>query len=417
MKIVITILCIVAIGFGVYYVFDKTNPDSETKENGQIKDPSQEGADIEQKVYTFSVDGRSPKGVKQWHLEGKAAAMVDDVIHLEELTAVAFGEGVTVDFNADKGIYDREKGEVELIGNVEVRTQDGAVLNTDKATWSQVTREIFTDEIVKISKGDLSATGRGASASSIEKEAVFFKEISVKVGGTTAITCDGPLVVRFEDNMAVFSNNVLVEDEMNEGDLSADAMTVYFDAESKKIDRVEATGNVNVVSEEGGFLSTTKATWTQDTGEVSTDAEVYIKRDEVEARGKGAIANIEKKHAVLLSEIYVRFEPDTIIKSNGSLEIDFNENIAIFSDGVEVEDKEGKLYADKISVEFDSASNKIARVKAEGNVKLSKGQSYTLCEKAVYTEGTGSVQFLGKPRVVIDPNEFGDSGFMPSIGE
>jgi lipopolysaccharide assembly outer membrane protein LptD (OstA) len=70
-----------------------------------------------------------------------------------------------------------------------------------------------------------------------------------------------------------------------------------------------------------------------------------------------------------------------------------------------VEDKDGRLYADMLTVNFDPDTRKLTEVVAEGNVKVKKGNSYTISEKAVYTESTKSAKLLGRPRVVIDPAE------------
>jgi lipopolysaccharide export system protein LptA len=80
-------------------------------------------------------------------------------------------------------------------------------------------------------------------------------------------------------------------------------------------------------------------------------------------------------------------------------------NIAVFHDNVIVEDKEGKLLADKLTVNFDPDTKRISEVIAEGNVKVKKGNSYTLSEKAIYTESTKSAKLLGHPRIIIDPEE------------
>ena len=239
-------------------------------------------AALEQKVTSFSIDGRSPKGVKQWHLDGKSAVIKDDQIHLNDLTAVAYGDDTTINLRSDKGIYKRDKGAVELIGNVEVVSDDGLLLTTERAIWSQVTREISTDTLVN------------------------------------------------------------------------------------------------------------------------------IKQDGMIAEGTGGMANAEGKTAMLKKDITVDMEPATTVKCKGPLEVDYNGNIAIFYDTVMVEDKDGRLFADKLIVNFDPETQKIAQVLAEGNVKVKRGNSYTISDKAIYTESTKSAQLLGRPRVIIDPGELGE---------
>jgi lipopolysaccharide export system protein LptA len=155
---------------------------------------------------------------------------------------------------------------------------------------------------------------------------------------------------------------------------------------------VELIGNVRVFSGEEFTLLTDSARWVQE--------------DKIiRAVGKGGSANSDEKWAKLNSEVRVFISPDTRVRSDGPLEVRYDENVAVFRDGVIVEDKEGRLLADMLTVEFDPETKKLSRVTAEGNVKVKKGNTYTLSEKAVYTEGTKSAELLGRPRVIIDPAE------------
>ncbi|MEA3489729.1 MAG: LPS export ABC transporter periplasmic protein LptC [Candidatus Omnitrophota bacterium] len=260
------------------YRGDLSGKDGSGKGPAEIKEGApREG--LEQKIMSFTIDGRSSKGVKQWHLEGDAAEIIKDDIHLDNLVAVVYGEEATVNLTSDRGIYRKGKGEVELVGNVEAVSDSGFYLTTEKAKWSQETKEISTYEAV------------------------------------------------------------------------------------------------------------------------------YVKDEGMTAVGKGGKANSDEKTAVLNKDVSVRIEPDTKVDCSGSLHIDYNRNIAIFHEDVVVEDKDGKLFADKLTVEFDPETRKLARVTAEGNVKVKRGNSYTISEKAIYTESTKSAQLLGKPRVIIDPAE------------
>ncbi|MFH1553021.1 MAG: LPS export ABC transporter periplasmic protein LptC [Candidatus Omnitrophota bacterium] len=253
-----------------------------------------EGANgLVQKVFSFSIDGRSAKGVKQWHLEGNSADIIGDDIHLNDLKAVAYGENEVVDLTSDMGVYRKEAGEVELIGNVEVAADDGFNLTTDRAKWSQLTREISTDKVV------------------------------------------------------------------------------------------------------------------------------HIKREGMTAVGKGGMANSEEKWARLNEDVMVIMEPHTKVNCDGPLEVDYKNNKAIFYKNVKVEDKDGKLFADKLTVNFDPETQKLAQVVAEGNVKVKRGKTYTISEKAIYTDSTKSAQLLGKPRIIIDPEELDklEGTGIPSLQE
>jgi len=276
-KIIWGIVIIVAI---VVVWNNRMSSRSSSREGSPVAERSGGQGELEQKIMSFTIDGRSSKGVKQWRLEGDSAEIIEDEIHLKDLKAVAYGEGTTVDLVSDRGIYCKDKGEVELIGNVRVVTSEGTVLKTNSAKWSQVTKTIFSEEFVRIEREGMIAEGKGASANSEEKKAALEKDVTVVM------------------------------------------------------------------------------------------------------------------------------EPDTRVKCNGPLEVIYGENMAIFHDNVNVEDKDGKLYADKLTVYFDPETQKLAKVVAEGNVKIRRGDSYTISEKAIYTDGTKSAQLIGNPRVVIAPEEF-----------
>ncbi len=281
-KKIIILGSILVIAVFVLFLGGRTHEDRKREASLQQDENGEISADLEQRVLSFTMDGRSPKGVKQWHLEGSSAEIVEDDIYLKDLSAIAYGENVTIYLTSKNGIYNRGKGEVELMGNVVVVSDDGFSLTTEKAKWSQNTKDIFTDSVINI-----------------EREALI-------------------------------------------------------------------------------------------------------------AKGEGGKANSEMGTATLYKNVTVKMEPDTIIYCDGPLEIDYNKKVASFYNNVQVKDKEGKLFSDRLIVEFDPETEKFKQVTAEGNVKTKKGNSWTLSEEAVYTGSTKSIKLLGRPKIVIDPQELSD---------
>ncbi|NQT32866.1 MAG: LPS export ABC transporter periplasmic protein LptC [Candidatus Omnitrophica bacterium] len=275
-KKIYIIIVIVLVAF--VWIYSGVNK-RKTEKSQKIGEGPKSFEQMKQKVLGFTIDGRSSKGSKQWHLEGKSAEIVGDEIYLKELTAVVYGEDNTVNLTSDTGVYRKEKGEVDLVGNVVVTADRGFKLTTDHATWSQITKEISTDAFVNIKQDTLSAVGKGAMADSDNRVAVLNEEVTVEIEPHTSVYCDGPL------------------------------------------------------------------------------------------------------------------------------KVDGNKDVAVFQNNVKVVDKDGKLFADKLTVELDPETKNITRVIAEGNVKVKKGRSYTLSEKAIYTDSTGSAQLIGRPRIIIDPEE------------
>lgn len=240
------------------------------------------GEEIEQTVRAFSIDGRSSEGANRWNLTGESAEIKEDEIHLYNLIANVYGEKATGKITSDKGIYRKSDGEVELLGNVIVVSDDGTTLETDRAVWSQLKKEVETDSFVRITRE-----------------------------GMTAV-------------------------------------------------------------------------------------------------GTGGIANSDKKIAILKKDVTVTMEPATVVDCDGILEVDYDNNTAVFFDNVRIKDKEGLLFADKLTIFFDPETQEVVRGEAEGNVKIKKGKSYTISEKAIFTESTKHAELLGRPRIIIDPEELAE---------
>ena len=110
LKKIIYGIVIVVLGLGVWRYWAGSNPRPRPEKASQAEAPADK-TDLQQKVLSFSIDGRSPKGVKQWHLEGSSAELKEDDIHLNDLAAVAYGDDVTVNLTSDKGVYSRDKAE------------------------------------------------------------------------------------------------------------------------------------------------------------------------------------------------------------------------------------------------------------------------------------------------------------------
>ena len=225
----------VSIALTLYWV--KGSEKDDLKQASLAKD-TENMKELEQKMLSFNIDGRTSKGAKQWHLEGKTAEMFDNEIHFDDLEAVAYGEEGAVNLKADRGIYSKDRGEVVLIGNVRVVSSDGSVLTTEKAKWSQNTREIFSDFPICIERENMIATGTGGAANSAKKTAMLKKDVTVEIKPDTKVTSDGSLVISQDESTAVFYDNVKVKDK--DGKLFADKLTVHLDKETQKIAKVVA---------------------------------------------------------------------------------------------------------------------------------------------------------------------------------
>lgn len=161
-----------------------------------------------------------------------------------------------------------EGGKVEIT-NVRTKVfkhkEKDAEITSPKGVFNRISKQVTTEEPVRIVTKDFILTGKGLlwkphlERLTLKKDVRM--EIMQKLGevgeksetqskekGTaspeTIITCEGKLFANYRESVCDFHKNVVVVDEG--GTLHADHLTVFFDQESREIDRVEAIGNVRI---------------------------------------------------------------------------------------------------------------------------------------------------------------------------
>lgn len=226
----------------------------------------------------FSLAGYTQKGKKSWEVIGKSADIFSDIVRLTSVNANVYGEEENINLVGDKGAYDKTSGKMHLQDNVIITTQSGGRLITDSLDWDRASQRVTTSDVVNIEKQSLKARGKGLEGQPNLKK-VFLKEnVQVELreegqgaGGAllvnkepTVITCDGPLEIDYEKEIAIFNTNVQVN-QKEQGDMYADKMEAYFDFKNKKILRIKSMGNVKIVkgentsySEEAEYSAATK---------------------------------------------------------------------------------------------------------------------------------------------------------------
>jgi len=91
------------------------------------------------------------------------------------------------------------------------------------------------------------------------------------------ITCDGPLVVDYDKNVARFHDNVVAEDQR--GKLRADVMDVYYSKTTRRVSKIVATGNVVVDNPDGNQTYSDNVIYLAEEGRIilGGDAEALYK--------------------------------------------------------------------------------------------------------------------------------------------
>ena len=219
--------------------------------------PQEEETKQTHKVYYFSFTKYKPAGKKEIEIEGDSANILAKTVQLMNVVAKAYAEEVPVTITADEGHYNKMKNLVHLEKNVIATTEDGTRLLTEELDIFPSKRLMETDVLAEVKKDNINIEGIGARGDSKLKRIKFKKNVTVIVqdpneessGGPTIITCDGPLVIDYEKNIAHFKDNVVAEDER--GTLTADRMDVYYNKVSRRVAKIVAVGNVEIESPDG----------------------------------------------------------------------------------------------------------------------------------------------------------------------
>lgn len=225
------------------------------------------------KIYTFSFSKFTPAGEKQIEIEGDSANILDKNVLLMNVVAKAYAEETPVTITADHGDYDKTQNKIKLQKNVIATTENGTRLLTEELQIHPDQHLMETDLEAQVKKDNINVQGVGAAGDSNLKKVEFKKNVTVVVqdpsepkNGPTVITCDGPLVVDYEKNIAHFKKNVVAQDAR--GKLSSDTMDVYYNKVSRKVSKIVATGNVVIENPDGNKSYSDSVIYLADEGKI-----------------------------------------------------------------------------------------------------------------------------------------------------
>ncbi|MDD5669533.1 MAG: LPS export ABC transporter periplasmic protein LptC, partial [Candidatus Omnitrophica bacterium] len=184
---------------------------------------SESSQDPQQEIKDFSVAGFGEKGKRNWDMTGKSADMSDSTIRLNDIQGNLYTDTEKVRLSADKGNFDKTQETVHLEKNVVITTDSGAKLTTDSMDWDRKKQLIETKDVVNLEKGNITSVAQGATGRPDLNKFNLEKDVRVTIdpassekrqsvdGNEIVINCDGPLEVDYQNNVAVFKNNVTVE--------------------------------------------------------------------------------------------------------------------------------------------------------------------------------------------------------------
>lgn len=264
--IVIALLCLAAyIVWIQLQVLSQKGIFKSTKSSKQQEDT--------QKVYFFSFTKYNPTGQKEIEIEGDSANILAETVDLLNVVAKAYAEETPVTITADKGKYDKKTNMVHINSNVVATTQDGTRMTTEKLDIYPEKHILENDVQTIVRKNNINVDGVGARGDTNLKRVKFKKNVTVIVQpdknsseDPTVITCDGPLEIDYNKNIAYFKDNVLAKD--NRGTLHSDTMDVYYSKQNKKVSKIVARGNVMIENPDGNKTYSENVVYLADEGRV-----------------------------------------------------------------------------------------------------------------------------------------------------
>ena len=255
-KVITACVCFILIYAGVIWLQVAVENRQAVKrgpEQAEIQD-----ANAPHKLYSFSFSKYTPEGDKQIEIEGDSADILSQTVELLNVVAKAYAEETPVTITADKGSYDKNANAVNLRKNVVATTENGTRLLTEELQIYPEKKMVETEVQAELKKDNIQVEGVGAQGDSNLKKVKFKKKVTVVIqdtkeqngsAGPTVITCDGPLEVDYEKNIAHFKDNVVAQDKR--GKLTADTMDVYYNRVSKRVSKIVALGDVAIENPDG----------------------------------------------------------------------------------------------------------------------------------------------------------------------
>lgn len=162
---------------------------------------------------------------------------------------------------------------------------------------------------------------------------------------------------------------------------------------------------VQIENKAGMKLVTDSLNWQRDKNQITTDDDVKVTNNSAQITAKGLFADTELQTIDFKENVEVLITDEktgeiTVITCTGPLKIKRKQEQAVFKDNVIVKSKQGKLFADKVTVYFDVDQKQLLKIVSKGNVRIIKDENITLSQTAVYFEDGQRLILGSNPRVI-----------------
>ncbi|MFH1782532.1 MAG: LPS export ABC transporter periplasmic protein LptC, partial [Candidatus Omnitrophota bacterium] len=213
--------------------------------------------EVDQELDGFSLVQYEDSGEKKWILSGKEATVEEDKVFIDEVSILSFSKDSIFKLKARKAYFNTKTQFVHMEDDVIIKNVSGLKLTADYLDWDSKLDSITTESKVFIKRSDFDAFGIGAFYDMEEKKAVLKKNVTVTSSlHKLIIRCDGPFEIDYNNDLAVFHNNVYIKDER--GDIFANIVTAHFNKDKKDIDRIVAQDEVEITNRDS-VITTDKA--------------------------------------------------------------------------------------------------------------------------------------------------------------
>jgi len=187
----------------------------------------------------------------------------------------------------------------------------------------------------------------------------------------------------------------------------------------------KATGNIHlnkdvvITAKTGEQLKTDSLDWQKEEDLVSTEDTVVLTGEGMEATGKGLTASPGLRKAQLNEDVSVTMNTEpkkkegrkVTITSDGPMEIDQANNLAVFKDNVVAVQEGQTLKSDKMEIYFDPDSKKVKQILCIGDVEIQQGENVTYSQKAVFRPEDQKLILTGRPKLIMETEGSGTSVF------
>lgn len=207
--------------------------------------------------------------------------------------------------------------------------------------------------------------------------------------------------------------------------------TAWLTASAAEVDQttrhVRMEHDVTIHTSDGLWFTSPILHWIPDQDQMATDQPVRIETDHMLLRGRGAHGRTNLKLAIIERDIEMVLNPSdqdlprpgpkqVKITCDGPLSFDYQNHIATFEQNVHVKDPSGDLYSDKLVAYLDETTHTIRYAEATGHVRIHQNQNTANSERAIYEPAIGKITLVGRPSLLVYPNEGGSQEATLSFG-